>query len=68
MSEQRGRILLIDDEMVVLDSCLAILEGSEHEVAFASSGADGLEKARAWAPDLVFVDLKMPGMSGMEVL
>jgi signal transduction histidine kinase len=65
---QRRRILLIDDEEVVLDSCLAILEGSEHEVALASSGTDGLDAARSWAPDLVFVDLKMPGMSGMQVL
>jgi signal transduction histidine kinase len=62
------RILLIDDEEVVLDSCLAILDGSEHEVVTAASGAEGLERARTWAPDLVFVDLKMPGLSGMEVL
>lgn len=68
MTERRRRILLIDDEEVVLDSCLAILEDDEHEVATAPRGAEGLEKARAWAPDLVFVDLKMPGMSGMEVL
>ena len=68
MTERRRRILLIDDEPVVLDSCLAILEGGEHDVALASSGAEGLDKARAWAPDLVFVDLKMPGMSGMQVL
>jgi len=68
VSEARGRILLIDDEEVVLDSCLAILEGAEHETATATTGAEGLDKVRAWAPDLVFVDLKMPGMSGMEVL
>ena len=68
MTEQRRRILLIDDEEVVLDSCLAILEEGEHDVATAASGAEGLERARSWSPDLVFVDLKMPGMSGMEVL
>jgi signal transduction histidine kinase len=68
VTEQRRRILLIDDEEVVLDSCLAILEDGEHDVALASSGAEGLDKARAWAPDLVFVDLKMPGMTGMQVL
>jgi len=61
-------LLLIDDEEVVLDSCLAILEGSGQEAATATSGAEGLDKVRAWAPDLVFVDLKMPGMAGMEVL
>ncbi len=68
MSGQARRILLIDDEPIVVDSCLAILEDSEHEVAFASSGAAGLDMARAFEPDLVFVDLKMPGMSGLEVL
>ncbi len=68
MTERRRRLLLIDDEEVVLDSCLAILDGDEHEVAVASSGAEGLDKVRARAPDLVFVDLKMPGISGLEVL
>jgi two-component system sensor histidine kinase/response regulator len=68
MTEQGKRILLIDDEEVVLDSCLAILEESEHHIAVASGGAEGLEMARQRRPDLVFVDLKMPGMSGMEVL
>lgn len=68
MTRQPRRILLIDDEEVVLDSCLAILDDGEHDVATASSGEDGLGKARTWAPDLVFVDLKMPGLSGMEVL
>jgi len=68
VSDATGRLLLIDDEEVVLDSCLAILEGAGQEVATATSGAAGMERVRAWAPDLVFVDLKMPGMSGMEVL
>jgi len=68
VSEAGGRILLIDDEEVVLDSCRAILEGSEYEVLAATGGAEGLEELRRGAPDLVFVDLKMPGMSGMEVL
>jgi signal transduction histidine kinase len=68
MSESKPRLLLIDDEEVVLDSCLAILEGSDHEVATAPGGAAGLELVRTFGPDLVFVDLKMPGMSGMEVL
>ncbi len=68
MSAAAGRILLIDDEEVVLDSCRAVLEGSDHQVATATGGAEGLEQVRTFQPDLVFVDLKMPGMSGMEVL
>ncbi len=68
MSGPGGRILLIDDEEVVLDSCRAILEGSEYEVAAAAGGAEGLELVRTFEPDLVFVDLKMPGIPGMEVI
>jgi two-component system, sensor histidine kinase and response regulator len=68
VTEQRRRVLLIDDEEIVLDSCLAILEESEYDLATATGGAAGLEKAQAWGPDLVFVDLKMPGMPGMQVL
>jgi len=68
MTHPQPRLLLIDDEEVVLDSCRAILEGEEYHLAVAQDGAAGLEQMRAFEPDLVFVDLKMPGMSGMEVL
>ena len=68
MTGPSGRLLLIDDEEVVLDSCQAILEGTDYEVAVAHRGAEGLQKVGEFGPDVVFVDLKMPGMSGMEVL
>ena len=64
----RSKILVIDDEEVVADSCAQILQDGNCEVAVASDGAKGLRKARAFHPDLVFVDLKMPGMSGFAVL
>jgi len=66
--EQRARILIIDDEEVVLDSCMDILEETEHEVETAKDGTLGLEAVDLFRPDLVFVDLKMPGISGLEVL
>jgi len=62
------RILIIDDEEVVLDSCTEILRGSDYHLATASSGAQGLELMKELKPDLIFVDLKMPGMPGLEVL
>jgi signal transduction histidine kinase len=64
----KSRILIIDDEEVVLDSCTQILEGSGHLIATAPDGATGLSLLNEFKPDLVFVDLKMPGLSGMEVL
>ena len=62
------KILIIDDEGVVLDSCTQILKDEPHEVAVASDGNRGLELVEEFRPDLVFVDLKMPGISGFEVL
>ncbi len=66
--EPKSRILLIDDEEVVRDSCQQILAGGPYEVASASDGTAGLALAAEFHPDLIFVDLKMPGISGFEVL
>ncbi len=66
--EPAGRILIVDDEEIVLESCAEILRTAGYAVATASDGAQGLRQVEAFRPDLVYVDLKMPGMSGMEVL
>jgi signal transduction histidine kinase len=66
--EKQGRVLVIDDEEVVLDSCLQVLEGANYEVATSQDGTAGLARVQEFAPDLVMVDLKMPGISGFEVL
>ncbi len=66
--EPKPRILLVDDEEVVLDSCTRILEGKGYELALAANGEEGLRLVREFHPDLVFVDLKMPGLSGFDVL
>jgi two-component system, sensor histidine kinase and response regulator len=63
-----ARILIIDDEEIVLDSCKRILRGSEYELATAADGTIGLELLESFRPDVVFVDLMMPGLSGFEVL
>jgi len=64
----KSKILIIDDEEVVLDSCTQILEGSNHQIATAIDGDLGLKLVREFQPDLVFIDLKMPGISGFQVL
>jgi len=66
--QPRQKILVIDDEEVVLDSCLAILDGAGYEMLTATSGEEGLRVAAEASPDLVFVDVKMPGLPGLEVL
>jgi two-component system sensor histidine kinase/response regulator len=64
----KSKILIIDDEEVVRDSCTLILEGGDYELATATDGTGGLKLVQEFQPDLVFVDLKMPGVSGFEVL
>lgn len=66
--QPRQKILVIDDEEVVLDSCRSILAGGDYEVTTATEGEEGLRVAAETSPDLVFVDVKMPGISGLEVL
>ena len=68
MEEIKSKLLIIDDEEVVLDSCTQILEGGPYYAATAMDGTFGLELVREFHPDIVFVDLKMPGISGFEVL
>jgi len=62
------RILIIDDEEIVRDSCIHILAKSNYEIATAENGMDGLALLEKFQPDLALVDLKMPGISGFEVL
>lgn len=64
----KPKVLIIDDEEVVLDSCRRILTTEGVQVFTADGGEKGLCQVRESAPDLVFVDLKMPGLSGLEVI
>ena len=66
--QPKHRILVIDDEEVVLDSCTQVLADRECEVTTAGNGAQGLKLVAEIQPDLIFLDLKMPGLSGFEVL
>jgi len=62
------KILIIDDEAAIRDSCSQVLSKEGYFTETAEDGSVGLEKAKETKPDLVLVDLKMPGISGMEVL
>ncbi len=52
----------------MLDSCTQILEGGPYDIATSMDGRVGLKLMQEFRPDAVFIDLKMPGISGFEVL
>jgi len=68
MSDARARIIVIDDERSVCISCTKILEDDGHRVDYCLSGLEGVERALGGDYDVVLLDLKMPDLSGMEVL
>jgi DNA-binding response OmpR family regulator len=65
---EKGRILVIDDEDIVRVSCKRTLVPEGYAVDAAASGKEGLELFEKSKYDLVIIDLKMPGMDGIEVL
>ena len=63
-----SKILIVDDEKAIRRALREILEFEEFEVDEAENGKIGLEKAKAEMYDIIFCDIKMPEMDGMEVL
>lgn len=68
MQDKKTVILVIDDEESMRDSCSMILAKDGYQPETAENGTIGLEKMQALKPDLVLIDLKMPGISGFEVI
>jgi len=63
-----AKILIIDDERAIRRALREILEFENFQVEEAENGAEGLEKAKNTLFDIIFCDIKMPQMDGMEVL
>ncbi|MCD4840449.1 MAG: response regulator [Methanosarcinales archaeon] len=67
LSDTRQKILIVDDELDTLIPLKRALEAEDYLVVEASSGMEAIEKARSAHPDLILLDLMMPGMDGFEV-
>lgn len=63
-----AKILIIDDERAIRRALREILEFEDFQVDEAENGTEGLEKAKNTLYDIIFCDIKMPQMDGMEVL
>ncbi len=63
-----AKILVIDDEPSIVNLITAYLKPEGYEVYTATDGPSGLKAARAYKPDLIILDLMLPGMDGIELL
>jgi CheY-like chemotaxis protein len=62
-----SRILLVDDNVDAVQSTALLLKQWGHEVRIASDGPSAIVAARAWQPQLVLLDIGLPGMDGFQV-
>jgi CheY-like chemotaxis protein len=62
------RVLVVDDEPAVLETSALVLKDRGFEVRKASDGFEALVELRRSAPDVIISDLRMPNMSGFELL
>ena len=63
-----NKILVVDDEKHIRDSCIKLLQRKRFDAEGAASGVEALEKIGKEVYDLVLLDIRMPGMDGIEVL
>ena len=63
----RHRVLVVDDVYASAKTLAMMLESINQEVAIAHDGPEALEQVASRRPDIVFMDIAMPGMNGYEV-
>jgi len=68
MTEMTTRVLIVDDDVGFLEGLKATLVGQGYQVDRSSHGADALMAIRLVRPDVVLLDIRMRGISGVEVL
>ena len=67
MVDQRFRVIVIDDDRGFRLTLQGIMEDEGYEVVSAGDGQGAIALAKEWSFDLAFIDIKMPGLSGVEV-
>jgi putative two-component system response regulator len=67
IAERRARVLVVDDEAGTREVCREALEELGHDVVLADDGLKALTEVERERPDLILLDISMPGMSGIDV-
>lgn len=68
MSEDKVKVLLVEDDPRVRQLYELVLTMEEYEVVCAVNGEEGLQKSEEESPDLIFLDLRIPKISGLDLL
>ena len=68
MEKKKGKILVLDDEKIVLDSVTRILDDENYRVETCRKGEHAVEKLKEGGFDILITDLKMPGMDGLQAM
>lgn len=63
-----GKILVVDDQFGVRRLLCETFQEDQHEVEIAANGAEAILLVATFEPDLILIDMKMPGMNGLETL
>ena len=63
-----ARLLVVDDEKGIRDALVQLFDYEGHEVRACEDAPDGIDAVREFRPDVTFLDVKMPGMDGLEAL
>src|SRR5689334_19623019 len=66
-TSERGRILIVDDDRKILDLLLDLLKIEGYEIATATDGAEAIDLALSFNPDIVVSDVVMPHVDGLEL-
>ena len=63
-----SKLLIVDDEVEICEFLKSFFEDRDFEVAVANGGIQALEKVALFHPEVVLLDIQMPGMDGLQVL
>ncbi len=66
--KNKAKVLLVDDDELIVSMLSRVLKGEGYETAVLQQPGEVVRKVRAWSPDMLLLDVRLPGRSGIEIL